>query len=210
MKSIAMILIASLLIEILAPYVSVLAEELPGGKPERIGQTRATRLSGRKPLSERDRALAVAERAIRLFYQMDVVVMSGANMIESKLEKRLYAHVIYTSSGAKSTFTGQISGKYPEGIWIKSAGIIRRKIHIRYAEIDTLVVARDPQALERWQRRIEGRLVVMSQSTLDPSKLEDGWYAYVVYNLETDQRAELAEIAEIGERHLVINSSYGS
>ncbi len=117
-------LIVCLLLEILALGDSVFAEELPGGKPEQIGDTKTRLPSARKSLSERDRALAVAERAIRLFYQTDVVVMS-------------------------------------------------------------------------W-------------STLDPSKLEDGWYAYVVYKYETDKRTELAEIAEIGERHLAIYSSYGS
>ena len=124
MKSTAFTLTATSLFQILAPGVSVFAEELSGGKPDQIGDTKTTMLSVRKPLSDRDRALAVAERAIGLFYQ--------------------------------------------------------------------------------------GNVVVMSRSTLDPSKLEDGWYAYVVYNYETDQRAELAEIAEIGERHLAINSSYGS
>lgn len=124
MKSTAPFLIASLLLDILAPYVSVFAGEPPGGKPDRIGDTKTTMLSVRKPQSDRDRTLAVAEQAITLFYQTDVVVMS--------------------------------------------------------------------------------------RSTLEPSKLKDGWYAYVVYNYETGKRAELAEIVEIGERHLAIYSSYGS
>ena len=210
MKATALFLAVSLLFEILTPYITLLAQELPEKQTEQIVQANAESRSWRKQVSSRGPALAVAERAIRLFYQMDVALMSRPNMNISLLEKRLYAYAIYTSSGTKSTFTGQISGKYPEGIWIKSAGIIRRKTHIRYAEIDTLVVARDPQALERWQRRMEGRLVVMSRSTLEPSKLEDGWYAYVVHNYETDKRAELAEIVEINERHFVVNSSYGS
>ncbi len=172
MKATALFLAVSLLFEILTPYITLLAQELPEKQTEQIVQANAESRSWRKQVSSRGPALAVAERAIRLFYQMDVALMSRPNMKLSLLEKRLYAYAIYTSSGTKSTFTGQISGKYPEGIWIKSAGIIRRKTHIRYAEIDTLVVARDPQALERWQRRMEGRLVVMSRSTLEPSKLD--------------------------------------
>ena len=124
MKSTALFLIVSLLYAFLAPGVSALAEELTDTKPERIGKTRSTTLSARKPQSDRDRALEVAERAIGLLYQGDVVVMS--------------------------------------------------------------------------------------RSTLEPSKLDDGWYAYVVYNYETGKRAELAEIVEIGQRHLAIYSSYGS
>lgn len=62
MKSTALFLIASLLLDLLVPGVSALAEEPADTKPERIGETRATTLSARKPLSDRDRALAVAEQ----------------------------------------------------------------------------------------------------------------------------------------------------
>ena len=67
MKARALFSAVCLLFEILAPYVSVFAGDLPGGDPEPFGQTKATTHSARKPLSEKDRALAVAERAIRLF-----------------------------------------------------------------------------------------------------------------------------------------------
>ena len=66
MKSTALFLIVSLLFEFLAPGVTVFAEELSGVKPGRIGQTKATSLNARKPLSENDRAPAVAERAITM------------------------------------------------------------------------------------------------------------------------------------------------
>ena len=62
MKPTALFLIVSLLYEFLAPGVTVFAEELTGGKPGRIGKTRSTTLSARKPLSDRERALAVAEQ----------------------------------------------------------------------------------------------------------------------------------------------------
>ncbi len=62
MKSTAPLLIASMLLDILAPSVSVFAEELPDGEPDKIGDTKTTMLSLRKPLSERDHALAVAEQ----------------------------------------------------------------------------------------------------------------------------------------------------
>ena len=74
MKSTAFTLTVTSLFQILAPGDSVFAGKLPGGKPEPIGQTKATTLSARKPLSEKDRALVVAERAIRSFYHGDVVV----------------------------------------------------------------------------------------------------------------------------------------
>ena len=124
MKSTSLIMIACMLLEMLSPCISVLAQMGPGKEEERVGRSDTETRSGRKMVSGNDRSLKVAERAIRLFYQVDVVVMS--------------------------------------------------------------------------------------RSTLDPSKLEDDWYAYVFYNYETDKRAELAEIAEIGERHLAIYSSYGS
>lgn len=124
MKSTSLILLACMLLEMLFPCVSVLAQMGPGKREERVGRSDTATRSERKMVSGSDRSLEVAERAIRLFYQ--------------------------------------------------------------------------------------GNVVVMSRSTLDSSKLEDGWYAYIVYNYETDKRAELAEIAEIEERHLAIYSSYGS
>lgn len=95
MKSTATFLIASMLLDILAPSVSVFAEELPDGVPVQIGDTKTTMLNARKHLSEKDRAMAVAERAIRLFYPGDVLVMSRSTLDSSKLEDGWYAYVVY-------------------------------------------------------------------------------------------------------------------
>ncbi len=93
MKATALFLAVSLLFEILTPYITLLAQELPEKQTEQIVQANAESRSWRKQVSSRGPALAVAERAIRLFYQMDVALMSRPNMKLSLLEKRLSARV---------------------------------------------------------------------------------------------------------------------
>ena len=148
MKATALFLAVSLLFEILTPYITLLAQELPEKQTEQIVQANAESRSWRKQVSSRGPALAVAERAIRLFYQMDVALMSRPNMYISLLENRLYAYAIYTSSGTKRTFSGKISEKYPDGIWMKSTGIIRKKCICRTPK---LTPSLSPQTRKRWK-----------------------------------------------------------
>ena len=206
MKSTAIILIASLLFEILVPCASVLAQMTQGDKTVRVGQLDSERRSGRKQMSERDRVLAVAERAIRLIYELDVRVMSSGKLDVSKLRTGLIARVVHTSAGSKRAATGNIVKIGQDGITLWSAERPGERKKIPYIGIDTLVIARDRQALERWQRRAEGRFLVMSKSNLDLSKLTKGWHVFVVYEFENGTRAELTEILDGDKRHVLVGA----
>ena len=74
--------------------------------------------------------------------------------------------------------------------------------------MDTLVVAKDRRAFERWQRRAQGQFHIMSHGNLDLSKLRKGWHAYVVYKFEDETRAELNKITDIDAEHVGMQSNY--
>ena len=111
MKSTSLILIACLLLETLSPCVSVLAQMGPGTRDERVGRSDTATRSGRKTVSGSDRSLEVAERAIRLFYQGNVVVMSRNTLDPSKLEdgSGWYAYVVYNYESDKRAELAEIA-----------------------------------------------------------------------------------------------------
>ncbi|MDE3001613.1 MAG: hypothetical protein OXU79_21265 [Gemmatimonadota bacterium] len=197
MKPIAVALIATLLFQILAPGISTAEKKDQEKQIDGIIS----------PLDEH-RAAENAARVIRSLYEMDVRVMSRRQLDLSKIEKGTYAYVIQTTEVTSGTATGVIFEKYPDGIGIKATAGIPKKENVLYADMDTIVVSKDRRALERWQRRAQGRFVVMSQSNLDLLKLKNGWHAYVVYKFENGTRAELTEITGLEEELLVVRSSY--
>lgn len=200
MKFTALILMASLLIEPLAPCISYAS-----------GQLEAETLNrGVKPDMVQDRATVIAERAIRSLYGLDVRTMSRGRLDVSKLNTGLFAHVVHASGGSKRSSTGTIVQIAHDGIalWVAERPAEREKIP--YVEIDTLVVAAagNSRALERWQRRAEGRFLVMSRSNLDLAKLNKGWYALVVYRVGDGTRVELTEIRDTKEDKVVFGPRY--
>ena len=197
MKTTAVILSATLLFQILAPGISIAAEKCQGQQIDGIIS----------PLDDH-RAAENAARIIRMLYEMDVWVMSGRHLDLSKITKGFYAHVIHTKEGASVTAAGVIYDNFPDGFGIRATEQIPKKEKVLYADIDTLVVAKNRRAFERWQRRAQGRFLVMSQSNLDLSKVKKGWQAYVVYKFEDGTRAELTEITSLEEELLVVRSSY--
>ena len=208
MKSTAVTLIAALLFQILMPGLSIVARELRGEETDRVDWPKAAGSIQSRQRSEEDRAAQNAARIIRSLYEMDVWVMSRRQLDLSKIKKGLYAHVIHTTKGASDTAAGVIRNIDPDGIEIICTATVTKKTHIHYADIDTIVVVKDRPALERWQRRISGRLVVMSRGTLDLSAIKKGWHAYLVYEFGDQRRGELARILDTHERHLVIRSNF--
>ena len=158
--------------------------------------------------SEEQRAAENAAILIRMLYEMDVWVMPRRHLDLSKIAKGFYAHVVYTSKGASDTAAGVIRKIDAGGMEIMSKATVPEKTHIHYAEIDTIVVAKDRPALERWRRRVGGRFVVMSRGTIDLSAMRKGWHAFMVYEFEDGRRGELVRILDTRERHLVIRSSF--
>ena len=208
MKPTAMLLIAALLFQILMPGLSIVARELRGEETDRVDWPKAAGSIQSRQRSEEDRAAQNAARIIRSLYEMDVWVMSRRQLDLSKIKKGLYAHVIHTTKGASDTAAGVIRNIDPDGIEIISKATVPEKTHIHYADIDTIVVAKDRPALDRWRRRVDGRFVVMSRGTLNLSAVRKGWHAYIVYEFEDGRRGELVRILDTRERHLVIRSSF--
>ena len=200
MKLTALILMASLLVEILMPCIS-----FASGQPQAEAAHRAN-----MPEFVQDRATIVAERAIKLLYALDVRVMSrGAGGLDiSKLKTGLIAQVFHTSEGTRSSTIGKIVQIAEDGITLRTSERPAERNKIAYADIDTLVVASDRRALDRWQRRAEGRFLVMSRGKLNFDNLDPGWYAYVVYRHEDGQRAEFGSILEHDKRRIVIRSEF--
>lgn len=198
MKFTSMTIITALLLQILSPGLSYAS-----GQPRAETAHRADR-----PEFAQDRATIVAERAIKLLYALDVRVMSRGGLDISKLRTGLIAQVVHTSEGTRISTIGKIVQIAEDGIalWTSERPAERNKI--AYEDIDTLVVASDGRALERWQRRAEGRFLVMSRGKLNLDKLDPGWYAYVVYRHNAGQRAEVARILERDERRIVIRSEF--
>ncbi len=198
MTSIVQILVASLLLEVLAPGAAVADSVRP--RDLRRGST---------PGSEKDTALELGVRAIAWRYGMDVLVMSRRTLNLSKAEIGHKAHVIYTTGGVKGATAGVIAANKPDEIVVKSAARPMEKQAIAKDDIDTLVVARRRGALEIWQKQADGQLVIMTPGNLDLSKLLSGWHAHIVYRSRNRNRAVIAEIVDGNERNVVVKSGYG-
>ena len=204
MKPTALILIASLLLEMLAPTLAHATKHLQGAEIE--GNTR--------PETAKKEA-EVAERVIQWFYEKDVEVMSRGEIDPSKFTRGWYAHVVYTLKGVKETATGEIFDKDGDGMVIQSRASVlwradRERWEIAYGDIDTLAVTEYRRDIERWKRRYEGKgLRVMSGGELDLSKLRKGWYAHVVYTSEGAKRTITGEIVNKDGDGIVIKSKYG-
>ena len=200
MKSIAIFVVASLLLEMLAPTLLYATKHLQGTQVE--GNTRA---------ETAEKAEEVADQAIQMFYEKDVTVMSRREIDPSKLRRGWHAYVVYTSEGVKETVTGQIFDKNPDGIVIQSRASAlwradRERWEIAYEDIDTLAVAKARRDIERWRRRTEGSLIVMSRGELDLLKLRKGWYAHVVYTSKGVEGTATGDILDKDADGIVIKS----
>ena len=203
MKSIAIFVVASLLLEMLAPTLAHATRHLQG-----------TQVEGNMRAGTAEKEVDAAEQAVQMFYEKGVTVMSQGEIDPSKLRKGWYAHVVYTSKGVKETATGKILDKDADGLVIQSrASVLWRadpeRWKIAYGDIDTLAVAKARRDIERWRRRTEEGLIVMSRGEIDPSKLRKGWYADVVYTPEGAKRTITGEIVSKDADGMVIKTKYG-
>lgn len=211
MKLTSMTIFTALLLQILAPGLSVATEQRQRDRTSavvaRVSSPASSR-DGRKQQESQDKGTGeIAVRAVEQFLEKDVAVMSRGKLDLTKLKRGRYAHVVYISKGVKITSTGVITEKSPEGIVVKSAvGFVERR-QIEYRNIDTVVVAKDRRALERWQARLDGRFFVMSQGALELPKIKQGWYAHVTYTSNGNNNTATGEIIHADHRGILIKSS---
>ena len=222
MKSIAIFVAASLLLEMLAPTLAHATQHSQGTQVE--GDTRA---------ETAEKAEEVAERVIQWLYEKDVRVMPRGEIDLSKLRKGWHAHVVYTSKGVQRTATGKILDKDADGMVVRKSRKSRAKSwkqwEIAYGDIDIVVVAQDPRDLERWQKLrqdikmrtipMKGEVaeqavqmfygkdvMVMSRGEIDPSKLRKGWHVYVVYTSKGVKETATSQIFDKDADGIVIQS----
>ena len=154
------------------------------------------------------------QAAIQRFKQRlkDKIVMIG----QFDFSKReWYAHVVYTSKeGDKRTAIGQIIKQDTDHIVIRvqEKGGLKIRKTIAYTDIDTLLVARQPQDIEEWLNARQATkllnqkaVLIMSRGQIDLSKVTTGWYAHVVYTSEEGtKRTTTGQVMEKGTDHILI------
>ena len=195
MKSIAIFVAASLLLEMLAPTLAHATQHSQGAQVE--GDTRS---------GTAEKAGEVADQAIQWLYEKNVRVMSRGKIDPSKFTRGWYAYVVYTSKGGKKTVTGPIFDKDADGIVIKTRARPWERWEIAYGNIDILAVAKTQRDMGRWRKRFEEGLFVMSRGELDLFKLRKGWYAHVVYTSKGVKEAVTGPIFDKDADGIVIKS----
>ena len=114
----------------------------------------------------RERETREAEQAMRNPKKKIVVVMARGAIDSAKIAKGWYAHVVYTSEGAKETGTGKIIHRDSDQLLIQNRNSFWRQ-SIAYRDIDTLLIAKYERDIERRkidnisrQSRIVGKVTV--------------------------------------------------
>ena len=201
MKHAASVLVASILVVAFCPENGNAGQQAPNksvtdsAPPDSVGGAVATEDSTDRNETPIDRG--EGQPAGQWAREMGVIVMTRAELDTSKLVKGWHAHVVYAWEGVAGTATGEIIDKDAEGIVVKSGPWDKRKTV--YATIETLAVAPDRRTLERWLRASRAAQIVieMRREDLDPSRLEAGMYAYVVYTSEGKEDATTGEITAL-------------
>ena len=127
-----------------------------------------------------ERGTETEQAAIQRLNQKTVTVMPRGQINPSEIAKGWYAHIVYTSQGA--TGISRIVGKDSSRIVLKYGF---DTYNIAYADIDTLIVAKDLREIERYREtgakynarvrvyvpsiqkgQMVGKLIKMTQDTL--------------------------------------------
>ena len=85
-------------------------------------------------------------------WQEIVTVMSRGQIDLSKIAKKWYAYVVYTSNGMKETAIGKITDKDADHIVIQNRDRFTTNWKIAYSDIDILAVAKYPRDIEGWKK----------------------------------------------------------
>ena len=206
MKSTAVLLNAGLMLEILAPCLAHATGRLHYMRTQRTAGLDPAVEQAHKQTMETDSAAEIVDRSVKQFFEKDVAVMLRGSIDLKKLKRGRYTHVVYTSEGVRATSTGTIAERSQEGMTLKStAGFIER-LQIEYSDIDTVVVARNRQTMEKWKARSNGRFLVMARGALELSKIRKGWYAHVTYTSGGNKDAATGEITHVDHRVILIKS----
>ncbi len=190
MKSIALILTATLMSNAIAPALAHAATQLRGAQ-------------------QGDPAIA---GAIQRLHAKAVTVMPGKELDVKKLSPGLYAYVVFNSKGVESAATGRIVDFDSNRIVIVPG--TGKGWEIARNDIKILAVADGPGGIEQWRmsRRemLQVQESVMSGENLDLGKLRIGWHAHVEYRSSGVSHTATGVITRKSANHIVIRSRNGS
>ena len=206
MKPASLVLIASLMLEILAPCLADASGQLRVQKTGLVERPVAAGDNMNKQTPEDDTPAEIVERAIRLFYEKDVVLMSRGDLDTSKLVMGWYAHVVYALKGVERTANGVILSKDPDGVVLKSTERPMERQRIAYSELHNVAIAKERRAVARWQNWMGGGIVLISRKKLDLSSLMKGHYAFAVYKLAGARTIVIGKVATKKPDRIVIQS----
>ena len=187
MKSVALILTATLMINAFVPALAYAATELRGAQ-------------------QRDPAV---EAAIQRLHAKVVTVMPGKDLDLKQLAAGLYSYVVFNSKGVENAAMGRIVS-YDSNRVVIAAGE-GKGWEIARQDIVVLAVSDNPGGIELWRmsRRAmlqvqESVMSVMSGENLDLTTLKKGWHAHVDYRISGVKRSATGVIIRRDAKHIVI------
>ncbi len=187
MKSIALILTATLMSNAIAPALAHAATQLRGAQ-------------------QGDPAIAAA---IQRLHAKAVTVMPGKDLDLKKLSPGLYAYVVFNSKGVESAATGRIVS-YDSNRVVIAAGE-GKGWEIARQDIMVIAFSDGPGGIEQWRmsRREmlqvqESVMSVMSGENLDLTTLKKGWHAHVDCRISGVKRSATGVIIRRDAKHIVI------
>ena len=187
MKSIALILTATLMSNAIAPALAHAATQLRGAQ-------------------QADPAI---EAAIQRLHAKAVTVMPGKELDLKKLSPGLYAYVAFNSNEVENAAMGRIVS-YDSNRVVIAAGE-GKGWEIARRDIVVLAFSDNPGGIELWRmsRRAmlqvqKSAMTVLSDEDLDLGKLRFGWHVHVDYRSSGVRRSTTGVIIRRDANHIVI------
>lgn len=206
MKPAALVLIACLLNEFIAPGLAHASGRLQAWNEERAARADSAIDKSEKLASDDDTPAEIVERAIREFYEKDVVLMSRGDLDISMLTRGWYTHVKYGSKRVKRTANGVIHVKDLDGIVLKSTERPMERRRIKYSELDFVAVAEERRAVVSWLNWADGNIVLIAPERLDLTRLTKGHFAFAIYRMEGARTIVSGKVANKKPDRIVIRS----
>lgn len=208
MKTTALVLVSTLLMETLVPGISHAQHEIA------VQRTNVIAGPDEGIAKRNEPAPSTMNHAVSRSDESDVVVMSRGRLDTSKLTKGWYAHVVYTLDGAKRTVSGKTADRKVGHITIKSVQKPWKYWRIAQDDIEMLVTYKDRRNVERWLRTrpallrlYENVLEIAFSESVHLDSLKKGSYAFVDYKSAGERRSITGKIAGTEDNRILIQSS---
>ena len=155
MKPTAVILSATILLQILAPGFCFasgrLGDERSGGVMGRATSSSSSAGNADRTESEDESAAAIVERAIRCSMRPIVRVITRDALDLSQITMGSHVGVLYTAKGAKKIAIGRVLSTSADHIVVSSKSYFDNKRSIGRYQIDVLAIADDLAKIELWR-----------------------------------------------------------